>query len=191
MKQKRIFTHQQTMLRRFVFPALLVLGLWLVMSMLYANAWKFDLGGVNTVIAWTCGLGDLIFRIFTPLIVYAIASPRGASLMEKVVASMVPAFAWAVHQLYLAAGVYSLGETVYYGFGSAFLFVFCLVISSIGVCELVFRMISSEQGLSKKRVLGPIMAIFVGPLSIFFLLIWGGGVHFFYVYQEGYKLFFH
>ncbi len=103
---------------------------------------------------------------------YAIASPRGASLKEKIVASMLPSFAWAAHQLYLVAGVYSLGETVYYGFSSAFVFVFCLVISSIGICELVFRMISPEQQLGKKKVLGPVMAILMGPLSVFFC--WSG-----------------
>jgi hypothetical protein len=132
-----------------------------------------------------------IFRVFTPVIIYVIACPRGASLAERVVASMMPLFGWAAYQLYLAAGVFSIGETIYYGFSSAFLFAFCVLISVIGLCELVFRLTVKQHHLTKNRVLGPIIAILMGPLSVFVLMIWGGGVHFFYVYQEGYKLLFH
>lgn len=170
---------------------MLVFGIWLLMSLIYAKAWKFDLGGVNTFISWVCGLGDVIFRVLTPLIVYAVACPRGASLAERVIASMVPTFGWAAYQLYLAAGVFSIGETVYYGFSSAFLFIFCVLISVIGLCELVFRLTGRQHRYTKKRLTGPITAILIGPLSVFVLMVWGGGVHFFYVYQEGYKLLFH
>lgn len=191
MMQKSVSANRQNFTRRFLYPAMLVFGIWLVMNLIYANAWKFELGGVNTVISWTCGLGDIIFRALTPLIIYVIACPRGASLTERVVASMMPLFGWAAYQLYLAAGVFSIGETIYYGFSSAFLFAFCVLISVIGLCELVLRWTAKQHRLKKSRVLGPIIAILMGPLSVFVLMIWGGGVHFFYVYQEGYKLLFH
>ena len=191
MMQRRVFSHRQSFSLRFLFPSLVVLGIWLVMKLVYENAWKVDLGVVNTIISWVCGLGDIVFRVLTPLIVYALACPRGASLAERVVASMVPTFAWAAYELYLAAGVFSAGETVYYGFGSAFLFVFSVLISVIGICELVFRQTARQRRREKARVTGPILAILTGPLAVFLLLVWGGGVHFFYLYQEGYKLFFH
>lgn len=190
MKQKSVSASRQSLTRRFLYPSMLVFGIWLAMNLIYANAWKFDLGGINTVISWVCGLGDLIFRVLTPLIIYAIACPRGASLAERVVASMVPSFGWAAYQLYLAAGVFSIGETVYYGFSSAFLFVFCVLISVMGLCELVCRLTAKQHRQTKNRLTGPILAILMGPLSVFVLMVWGGGVHFFYVYQEGYKLLF-
>ena len=89
---------------------MLVFGIWLVMNLIYENAWKIDLGVANTIISWVCGLGDLIFRILTPLIVYAMACPRGASFPERVVASMIPSIGWAAHELFLATGVFPLGR---------------------------------------------------------------------------------
>ena len=191
MNQKSVFIDRQPFTRRFLYPAMLVLGIWLVMNLIYANAWKFDLGGANTFISWVCGLGDVIFRVLTPVIIYLITCPRGASLAERVIAGMMPSFGWAVYQFYLAIGVFSVGETVYYGLSSAFLFVFFVLISVTGLCELVFRLTSKYNRQTKKRLLGPVLAILMGPVSVFVLMVWGGGVHFFYVYQEGYKLLFH
>lgn len=185
------FIYRQPFNRRFLYPAMLVVGIWLVMNLTYANVWKFDLGGANTVISWVCGLGDIIFRVLTPVIIYLITCSRGASLTERVIAGMAPSFGWAVYQLYLAIGVFSVGETVYYGLSSAFLFAFFVLISVTGLCELVFRLTAKQHHRTKKRLLGPVMAILMGPLSVFVLMVWGGGVHFFYVYQEGYKLLFH
>jgi hypothetical protein len=181
---------RQSIASRFFYPSLLVFGIWLIMKLLYMNAWKFDLGIVNTAISWVCGLGDLLFRIFTPLIVYLIAVPRGATLVERISASFMPTFGWIVYQLYVASGVFSIGETIYYGFSSAFLFCLFTVVSAIGLCELVLRLLRRLSLKEERRYLGPILAILTGPLAIFLLMIWGGGVHFFYVYQEGYKLFF-
>ena len=82
-------------------------------------------------------------------------------------------------------------QGILFSVGSAFLFVFCVLISVIGLCELVFRLTVKQHHLEKSRVLGPIIAILMGPLSVFLLIIWGGGVHFFYVYQEGYKFLFY
>lgn len=116
---------------------------------------------------------------------------NSSTCLQTPESSIISLIRWTAYQLYLAAGVFSIGETIYYAFSSAFLFVFFVLISVIGLCEFILRRSGKHCHLKKSRVLGPLIAILMGPLSIFVLMIWGGGVHFFYGYQEGYKLLFH
>jgi len=62
----------------------------------------------------------------------------------------------------------------------------------MGIREIIFRLLARQRGHRKDiHYIGPIAAIASGPLAVFVLMIWGEGVHWFYIYQEGYKLFFH
>jgi hypothetical protein len=192
MKHGKTFIQKQSPARRFFFPMALVLGIWLLMKLFYENAWKLNLGEAQTVVAWGFGLGNELFRPLVPIIAYPIAYFRGASLTERALACLMPFFVWFGYQLFLAAGVFSIGETVYYGFSSAFLFALCNVISVMGVCEFFCRWrVQKRDPEQKIWSFGAGAAVLSGPVAVFVLMIWGGGTHWFYVYQEGYKLLFH
>jgi hypothetical membrane protein len=193
VKHVQIAVSRQSTWRRFLFPGLLVFAIWLVTSGLYGTAWKFLPPGTLPFVAWTCGLGGALYRILlAPLIVYPIAYPRGASLLERMVICVIPMAGWSAEQLYLASGVFSVGETVYYAFSSGFMLLLSCLFMEMGVCEMLFRFRYGKQGQQKNtRYLGPAIAVAAGMAGIFILLFWEGGTRWFYYYQEGYKLLFH
>jgi len=190
----RVATDRQrrSLAGRFLFPAALVLLLWAAMTVVYANAWKWGMPGLQRALSWLCGLGGELFRGLAPLIAYPLAYVRGATPAERVVASLAPFLAWWVLQVTVAAGVFSTGEAVYYGFSQNFLLSFFVTVSVMGICELVCRRVWKGEGAGGKVwTPGPVAAVLSGPAAVFVLVVWDGGVHWFYLYQEGYKLLFH
>ena len=162
------------------------------MVLFYENAWRMNLGETKLIVAWMFGLGNVLFRMLAPVIIYPLTYFRGASLTERALSCLMPFFAWYGIQLYWASGVFSIGETIYYGLSSAFLFSFFNVVTMMGICEVFCRRHVKKQ-YQKQTVWSPgaVAAILSGPIGTVVLLVWGGGTHWFYFYQEGYKLFFH
>ena len=183
---------QQSFTRRFVFPAVLIFAIWLCMKLIYETTWRLNLGEVKNTLSWFFGLGNEIFRMAAPIIAYPIAYFRGATPKERILACLTPCLGWYFYQLYLAFGVFSLGETLYYGLSSACLFSFFNTLSVMGVCELICRNRLKKRG-EVIKTWNPIAigSIFLGPASAFLMLVWGGGTHWFYIYIEGYKFLFH
>lgn len=177
---------------RFLFPAALVLLVWAVLTLAYANAWKLGAPGLQSAVSWACGLGGELFRPLAVLIAYPLAYFRGASLPERALAAMAPFLAWWGLQVGIAAGVFGPGEALYYGFSQNYLLGFFLGLSLMGTCELACRWARKRRGGGGKVwTPGPVAAILSGPVAVYVVILWGGGVHWFYGYQEGYKLLFH
>jgi len=193
MKHPHTTIPRQSLWRRFLFPALVVFIIWLITAGLYGIGWKMFPATAIPVIAWTCGLGGALYRmLLVPVVAYPIAYPRGSSLVERMVICAIPMVGWSAEQIYLASGVFSAGETIYYAFSSGTLLLLACLLMEMGACEIIFRFWYKKQGqLKNARYLGPVTALVAGLAGIFVLLLWEGGTRWFYYYQEGYKLLFH
>jgi len=183
---------RRSLAARFLFPAALVLLIWVSMTTVYDNAWKLGMPALQEAVSWLCGLGGELFRGLAPLIAYPLAYFRGAAPAERAAASLGPFLAWWLLQVTVAAGVFSSGEAVYYGFSQNYLLSLFVTVSVMGVCELICRWVRKRRGgaVGKVWTPAPVAAILSGPVAAFVLIVWGGGVHWFYLYQEGYKLLF-
>jgi len=62
----------------------------------------------------------------------------------------------------------------------------------MGLCELMCRWRLGKRSEEPIRVFspGPIVSIVVGLVALYLCLLGGLGVHFFYIYIEGYKAIF-
>ncbi|MFH1243002.1 MAG: hypothetical protein V1689_11650 [Pseudomonadota bacterium] len=191
MSRKTRAIRQQPFSRRFLFPAGLLLLIWLILYGAHQNLWQILPPEVNWWVAWISGAGSLLLIGFGPLLAWPIAYFRGASPWERVIAGLLPGLAWWLKELYVASGVFSTGETIYYAFGSAFWVPFFVVFAMMGIAELVCRAMAKRKG-AFLRVWTPlpVAAILACPLAVFLMAVWGGGVHWFYIYQEGYKALF-
>lgn len=183
---------RRSLAERFLFPAALVLLIWVAMTIAYEYAWKLGAPGLQKALSWLCGLGGELFRALAVLIAYPLAYFRGATLAERAIASSTPFLAWWILQVIIAAGVFSTGEALYYGISQNYLLGFFVTLSILGICEVICRWVRKRRGGGGKVwTPGPVAAILSGPATVYIVIIWGGGVHWFYFYQEGYKLLFH
>ena len=83
------------------------------------------------------------------------------------------------------------GEALWWGLNPAFLLAFTGAWGQMGLCELVHR-VRRRAGGTPVRVVtpAPVLGIVLALVALYALLIWGGGVHFFYLYMEGYRALF-
>jgi len=51
---------------------------------------------------------------------------------------VIPMAGWSAEHIYLASGVFSAGETIYYAFSTVTLLFSC-VFMEMGVCEIILR----------------------------------------------------
>jgi len=182
----------QSFWMRFVFPAGLMLLIWLIQRFVYTYFWQLGFPALQETVAWVCALGERIFVVLAPLLAYSLAYFRGARGWERLAAGFVPFLAGWFLEIYHASGVFSPGETAYYALGSPFLVFAFQVLAMSGVAEIICRIRNRSRG-GQLRVwtLLPLSAILSGLAALFLMMIWGGGVHWFYIYQSGYLALFH
>jgi len=182
--------YRQPWTRRFLFPSLTILAVWALMEIAHAQAWKLGIPLITLLAAWTCGLGGFLLLFLSPLLMYPLAYSRNASLMERSLTALTPFLAECGFQTFIASQIYTTGEALYYSLGPIFLVVLFANLSVMGVCEILCRLRIKSRHIIRVWTAGPFIAILCGPVAVWVMLVWDGGVHWFYLYQEGYKFLF-
>ncbi len=183
---------RQPFVRRAVLPALTVLIVMLASLIVYSHAWRIDRDPIDRVTAYIAGLVLFASIGFGPLYVYPTAFFRGASARERILASLVTPVVWDVKEILRVSEYFTWGESLYYGLNTIFLMCLCAAAVQMGVCEMVCRWIRNRQASDRVPVVVPaaLIAVVLGFAGVGALFLWGGGVHAFYLYQEGYKALF-
>jgi hypothetical protein len=183
---------RQSIGRRFLLPAALMLLIWLIQRTVYTNFWHLGFPALQEAVAWVCGFGERIFAVLAPLLALPLAYFRGARGWERLAAGFVPFLAGWLVELYHAAGVFSPGETIYYAFGSPGMVIGFQALAISGVAEIICRIRDRRKGHPIKVWTPlPLSAILSGLAALYLMMLWGGGVHWFYFYQKGYLALFH
>jgi hypothetical protein len=87
---------------------------------------------------------------------------------------------------------FTFGETLYYGLNTAFLLSVFGALGQMGLCELICRWRLGKRSEEAVKVFSPapVISIVVGLAALYVFLLWGLGVHFFYIYIQGYRVLF-
>jgi hypothetical protein len=184
---------KQRFWRRFLQPVGTVLLVWAVTSVVYLEcAWRLEPGALRNVVAFSSAFLLLLSLGFGALYIHPVAFFRGASTGERLVACLITPLAWNLKEMVRVGEFFSFGEALYYGLNSAFLLTVFGALGQAGLCELVCRWWLGKRSGRPVRVFSPAPAILIGMglAAVFLLLIWGLGVHFFYIYIQGYKAIF-
>lgn len=185
----------QSRSRRFWRPVLLFIVIWLLSDLLV-----FGLLGNETLIRW--GIYRPLQNLFAgtrfllllagTLLIYPILYFRGATWPERVSGCFLLPLVYAITAMIRATSFFPLGHAIYYGFNPLMFGSTAIQIGLIGLMEIICRAIYRlRSGQSVRVVQWYLLAsIIVGSAALYITLLWDGGVHWFYVYQQGFRLLF-
>jgi hypothetical protein len=137
--------------------------------------------------------GPLVFAGigFGALLVYPLAYFRGAGVLERVAASLFTPGVWVAKEIGRVSEFFTLQESLYYGLSSGVLLAMIGACGLMGFSELLCRGVRRRRGETIKIVTPLPFAAFLFSLgALYVILIWGLGVHWFYIYMEGYSILF-
>ncbi len=185
---------KKSVLKRSVIPATIVLHVMIFSGIVYFHlAWRMEAGGsLRAVLTWASSWLLFISIGFGTLYIYPRGFFRGAGATERIAACFVTPVVWNLKEMVRVNEFFSLGETLYYGLNTSFLLAVFGTLGLIGLCEIICRRKLAKTSSEPVKVLtpAPIAAIISGLAALFVCLLWGGGVHFFYIYIQGYRALF-
>jgi len=183
---------RQSFVRRAVVPAATVLIAMIAGAILYNHSWRIGSDVLHQLTAYVSGIVLFVSIGFGPLYVYPKAFFRGASALERILACLVTPVAWDVKEILRVSEYFTWGESLYYGLNTIFLLCLCVVAAQMGICEMVCRWMRNRHISDPVPVVTPASLIpaVLGLAGVGTFFLWGGGVHAFYLYQEGYKALF-
>lgn len=181
-----------TATRAVVVPTLGVLLVTVVTLTTYHHLWRVAPTAVHRSVATVAGLIAFIAIGFGPLVIYLWGRHGGAPLRLVVAACFVTPVCWNVKEMIRVTEYFTVGEALYYGLNTVFLLTVFGAIGQMGLGELLYRrrQRAGAGGAGAMVTAGPLLAIGVAVAAFFTLLAWGGGVHAFYIYVEGYRALF-
>ena len=185
---------QKSFSKRFVLPVAMVLATMIVTAIVYFHlAWRMDAGSpIRPAITWISSWLLFISIGFGALYIYPTGFFRGASMAERIIACLITPLVWNLKEMIRVSEFFTLGETLYYGLNTSFLLALFGALGQMGLCELICRWRLGKRSDEPVKVLtpAPVIAICAGLAVLFICLLWGLGVHFFYIYIDGYRAIF-
>ncbi len=179
--------------KRALIPIAVSLGLWggLFIASMHIPVtenpavYRFLMNAVHVLLFSVIGFGGA-------LIVYPMMYFRGAGLPERTIGAMVTPLAFIIKEVYRVCEFFTIGESLYYAFSSMILLLVFGQAGLLAVSEMICRYIDARKRGAHTPVVTPlpVAGIVFSLVWLYVLLIWGLGVHWFYIYQEGYKLLF-
>lgn len=176
---------------RFVTPVLVVFVVMTLSWLAYNLAWRLESAALHRVLGSVSGTLLFLSVALGPLLVYSMAYFRGASLKERVAASLINPFLWATKECIRLCISFSLLESVYYYANPLNIWLAFGVIAEMALAELLCRQRLRKRG-ENVRVLHPYpVAVLVISLSLVVsLYLWGEGENVYAMFLEGYRVFF-
>jgi len=178
--------------KRVITPAMPVLATLLLSWYVYESAWRIDNAAIHQGLAFAAGILLFAAIVFGPLLVYPMANFRGAAISERILACLITPFFWNAKEVVRVAEYFTVAESLYYGLNPLFLGVLAAVLFQIGLAEMACRRRLKKRNELSAPAFSPAAAIAIalGLIAVFVFNLWGMGVHWWYVYQEGYKALF-
>lgn len=179
-----------------VFPAIIAAAVWLLVDVLLNQVIggpfaSHSYGSYRTLANILAGARfGLVF--LGALFIYPAMFVLGAKPAERIVGSYSIVLAYTLTAMVRSTAFFSVGKAIFYGFNqmasSNLVFQICLMCLAEMACRWWYRRRYNEP----VRIVrwGHVLGIVIGAAGLYVGLFWEGGVHWFYVYQELYKLLF-
>ena len=185
---------QKSFSQRFILPVVVVLATMIVAGVIYLHlAWRLGSGSFLGPIVSTVSACVFFASVgFGALYIYPTSYFRGASVAERIAACLVAPIIWNLKEMVRVSEFFTFGEMLYHGVNTVFLLAIFGTFGQMGLCELICRWRLGKRGDEPAPIFSPapVIAICAGLAALYVCLLWGFGVHFFYIYIDGYKAIF-
>ncbi len=178
--------------RRWVIPAASLLGL---SALLFAVT--FSLEGIKNTETYRLAMNGVHLLLFVSvafgsLFIYPWMFFKGASRAERVFGSLITPLVFVAKEVVRVREFFTWGEALYYALSPVMLLLLIGQAGLMGLAELVCRTVGKRRAVSARGVVsfGPVFAILAALAGLYIFLLWGMGVHWFYIYMQGYKALF-
>lgn len=171
----------------------IVIVIWLTADvLLYGLMGSFLVGsGVYKPLLSLLSAVRFLLLLAGSLLIYPILYFRGATWQERVWGCLLLPLVYLLTAVWRATAYFPFGEAVYYGFNPLTVGSASIQIGLMGLMEMVCRAVTRGRGEPQPVVQPYLLAsVLVGAAALYVTLLWDGGVHWFYIYQEGYRLLF-
>ncbi|MCD6582746.1 MAG: hypothetical protein J7K90_13190 [Desulfuromusa sp.] len=182
---------KQELKRRIVYPVLTVMGVMVISYIGYFGSRQVSNNGLHQVMAELFGATLFLSISLGTIYVYMTAYLRGASLIERILASLVVPFIWMTKEVWVLTESHPFLQCLYWYFNPLNFLLVSQVVMEMGVATLLARMVLKKRGVAI-RVLSPVPLAFVfGGLGLGIISNVGGNGELLYVtFLEGYRLLF-
>ncbi len=176
---------------RFVTPVTVVFVIMTLSWLAYNVAWKLESATLHHILASVSGTLLFFSVALGTLVVYSMAYFRGASLKERIAASLINPFLWATKECIRLSVSFSLFECVYYYANPLNVWLAFGVTAEMALAEMLCRQRSRRQG-ADIRVLHPtaVVVLLTSLSLVVSLYAWGEGENVYAIFLEGYRFFF-
>ena len=174
---------------RFLAPLLLALTVMLVSRAVYLNACRIDSQALYHAVAVIAGTVQFASILLVAMFVYPLTYFRGATALERVIASSTNLAVWVGIDAYNVSEAFPWLESIYYGVNIGAI-LFAWNFAWMGVLELACRWGEKRMG-TKGTILTLVPLI---PILLFLLVVCflskEGGATYFNMLLDGYRVLF-
>jgi hypothetical protein len=177
--------------RRFLFPILMVL--FIVSTSYFGYYGARQIPNENILLLLTKLFGSIYFlgMVIGPLYIWVVATLRGASLTERVLATLLIPFLWMTKGVINHLGSHPVLESLYWYFNPLYIWITCLLAMHIGLGTTIARFIQKRQGYEVKVIsFLPLAFLFGGFLVFAGIFAWGQGENIYSLFLECYRYIF-
>ncbi len=191
VRQEEIEMERCGFRERFVTPVLVVFCVMILSWLVYNLSWRLENATLHRILASVSGALLFLSVALGTLVVYAMAYFRGASLKERIAASLINPFLWATKECIRLCISFTFLESVYYYLNPLNIWLVFGVTAEMALAEMLCRRRLRSRG-EAIRVLHPTaVAVLLISLSLVVsLYVWGEGENVYVLFLEGYRVLF-
>ncbi len=164
-------------IRRLFVAPLIAVVIWIALQMSYDLLGYIDNKSIYRTLAAVNWVLLVLSTGFSVVVIYPITAFMGAPLSIRILASYIVPLVWCLKEFIRVSGNHTVVEALYYAiFESVQLLVLISQVALIGGCELVYRWFKRKSnGSGPFLTPGPIIAIILSVIPLYFILIYESG----------------
>ena len=181
---------RSSLTNRFLDPLLLALIVMVASRIAYLHSYRIDDQAIYHSVAVLSGMVQFASIVLVAALVYPVAYFRGATLVERVIASSTNLAVWVCIDAYHVSEAFGCLESLYYGVNIGFHPVLVEVCLDGGAGALLPPCCEEKRGEAQGDDAAPPFV----PVLVFVLVVWvlsrQGGAYYFNRLLDGYLLLF-
>lgn len=177
--------------KRCIAPAATVFIVMAVSFIVYNLVWRTGIPWIHKPLAFISGITLFLSHWFGTLYIYPVSFRRGASLIERVLASLSIPLIFIIKEIVRISSSYTLLESLYYFISPLAVGITSFAIFQMGVSEVLMRRKLKKSGEDVKVLpLGAVASMVIGLSVVVIIFAWELGAMCFYIFLVGFRALF-